>query len=357
MTERRLVAPIQPVFAILIVTALTAVSVWIMLPFLLALIWAAALVVATWPTMLTLQRRLGGRRVLAAALMALLMMTIFLLPLMLLVGAIAEHAGQISAGVASLQSFTFPTAPAWLARLPMGDRLTSAWNDLAGAGWSSLQPYVGQVVTWLAAHIGNIGGVVVEIVLTVVLATILYFQGDAAGRGVVLFFRRLGGARGERAVLLAAQAVRGVAFGVIGTAATQSILAGVGLGLAGVPFALPLTFLAFVLCLAQIGPLLVLLPAAGWLYWSGETGAAIALTVLTIVLAFLDNLLRPLLVRKGADLPLLLIFAGVLGGLLSMGLIGIFIGPVVLAVTYRLIEEWVLEDPPADDGNPRPGSP
>jgi predicted PurR-regulated permease PerM len=356
MTTSRLVAPIQPVFAILIVTLLTGLSLWIMRPFLLALIWAAALAVATWPMLLALRRRFGGRRVPAAALMALLTVTVFVLPLMLLVGAIAEHASQISAGVASLQSFTFPTAPHWLARLPMGDRLATAWNELAGAGWSSLQPYLGRVVSWLAANMGNVGGAVVEIVLTVVLATILYFQGDVAGRGVVLFFRRLGGARGERAVLLAAQAVRGVAFGVIGTAATQSILAGVGLGLAGVPFALPLTFVAFVLSLAQVGPLLVLLPAAGWLYWSGSTGAAVALLVLSVVLAFLDNLLRPFLVRKGADLPLLLIFAGVLGGLLSMGLIGLFVGPVVLAVTYRLIEEWVLEDVP-DVPAPGTGSP
>jgi predicted PurR-regulated permease PerM len=100
----------------------------------------------------------------------------------------------------------------------------------------------------------------------------------------------------------------------------------------------------FMLCIAQIGPVLVLAPAVAWLYWSGDTGWGTFLLVWTLVVVSLDNILRPYLIKKGADLPLLLIFAGVIGGLISFGLVGIFVGPVVLAVTYTLIDAWVRRD-------------
>jgi predicted PurR-regulated permease PerM len=126
-------------------------------------------------------------------------------------------------------------------------------------------------------------------------------------------------------------------------------LGGFGLVLAGVPYAGLLTVLMFMLCIAQLGPLLVLAPAVAWLYWSGDTVWASVLLVLTLVVGMLDNVLRPMLIRRGADLPLLLIFAGVVGGLLAFGLIGIFIGPVVLAVAYTLMQAWVAEYEPAAD--------
>ena len=125
------------------------------------------------------------------------------------------------------------------------------------------------------------------------------------------------------------------------TAVVQSVLAGVGLAVAGVPYAGLLTVVIFVACLAQIGPVIVLVPALVWLYWSGETGWGTFLVVVTLVVGTLDNVLRPMLIRLGADLPLLLIFAGVIGGLLAFGLVGIFVGPVVLAVAYTLMQSWV----------------
>jgi predicted PurR-regulated permease PerM len=157
------------------------------------------------------------------------------------------------------------------------------------------------------------------------------------------FGRRLAGVRGEEVVTLGGQAIRGVALGVVVTALAQSILGGIGLAITGVPFAPVLTALMFILCIAQIGPVLVLAPAVGWMYWTGDTGWATVLLVWTVVVGTMDNVLRPYLIKKGADLPLLLIFAGVIGGLLSFGLLGIFVGPLVLAVTYKLLEAWVSE--------------
>jgi predicted PurR-regulated permease PerM len=148
--------------------------------------------------------------------------------------------------------------------------------------------------------------------------------------------------------VLASQAIRGVALGVVLTALAQSLLAGLGLAIAGVPFAGMLTAVMLLLCLAQVGPMLVLVPATIWVYWSGDNLWGTLLLVWTLFVGTLDNFLRPFLIKQGADLPLLLIFAGVIGGLLSLGLLGIFVGPVVLAVAYTLLEAWVNETPRTD---------
>ena len=144
-----------------------------------------------------------------------------------------------------------------------------------------------------------------------------------------------------------------MALGVGVTAIVQALLGGIGLAIAGVPFAGLLTALMFMLCIAQIGALPVLVPAAIWAFWDGSTGWGVFLVVVSVVVAALDNVLRPVLIRLGADLPLLLIFAGVIGGLLAFGLVGIFVGPVVLAVAYTLLEAWISDGeapPPVDPG-------
>jgi predicted PurR-regulated permease PerM len=178
----------------------------------------------------------------------------------------------------------------------------------------------------------------------VAIAAIMYAGGESAADWTKRFGRRLGGTRGADAVVLAGQAIRGVALGVVVTAVVQSALGGIGLALAGVPMAAVLTALMFMLCIAQLGPILVLLPAVAWLYWSGDSGWGTFLLVWTAVVGSLDNVLRPYLIKKGADLPLLLIFAGVIGGMLTLGLVGIFVGPVVLAVAYTLLDAWVEDD-------------
>jgi len=127
------------------------------------------------------------------------------------------------------------------------------------------------------------------------------------------------------------------------TAIAQSVLGGVGLAVAGVPFASLLTAVMFMLCIAQLGPMLVLVPAVAWLYWSGAVGWGTFLLVVTLVAGTMDNVLRPLLIKRGADLPLLLILAGVIGGLVAFGLVGIFVGPVLLAVAYKLLGDWIAE--------------
>jgi len=184
----------------------------------------------------------------------------------------------------------------------------------------------------------------VQFLLTVIIAAIMYVGGERAAAAARRFGFRLAGERGEQSVQLAGQAIRSVALGVVVTAVAQSVLGGVGIALAGVPFAAVLTAIMFMLCIAQLGPLPVLVPVVIWLYWSGESGWGTFVLVWTIVVGSLDSILRPILIRKGAHLPLVLLLAGVIGGLIAFGLVGIFLGPVVLAVGYTLLQSWMAEE-------------
>jgi len=173
----------------------------------------------------------------------------------------------------------------------------------------------------------------------------MYAGGETAAAGIRKFARRFAGQRGEDVVLLASRAIRGVALGVVVTALVQAFLGGIGVAIAGVPFASVLTAAMLLLCLAQVGPTLVLLPATLWTFYTGDNVWGTVLAIWTVIVGTIDNFIRPVLIKQGADLPLLLIFAGVIGGLVSMGLLGIFVGPVVLAVAYTLAEAWVNEQP------------
>jgi predicted PurR-regulated permease PerM len=204
-----------------------------------------------------------------------------------------------------------------------------------------LAAYVGSAPHWLASQAGSLGRLMVQFLVTVIIVAVMYSSGEKAVAGLRAFGRRLAGPRGEAMVTLAGGAIRSIAMGVVVTALAQSLFSGLGLAIAGVPFATALTVAMLVLAIAQVGPLPVLIPAVLWTYRAQGVGWGTLLLVWSVAATTLDNLVRPFLIKRGADLPLLLIFAGVLGGLVSFGLTGIFVGPVVLAVAYRLLEEWV----------------
>jgi predicted PurR-regulated permease PerM len=343
--------------AVLFIGTLIVASLWIVRPFLAPVIWATMIVVATWPLMLRVERALGGKRVLAVTAMMLTILLVFVLPFWAAVGAILDYSDEVVGLARNFKDFKIPPPPSALEAVPVfGARIVAAWRDVAAlspeALAAKLAPYVGTVAKWLAAEAGMIGMLVVQFLLTLVIVAVMYSSGETAARGVRRFAHRLAGARGDDAAVLAAQAIRGVALGVVVTALVQSTLGGIGLVVAGVPFAGLLTAVMLLLCLAQVGVLPVLVPAVIWLYWSGDHVWGTVLLAFTVVAGTLDNVLRPILIKKGADLPLLLIFAGVIGGLLALGLLGIFVGPVVLAVAYTLLAAWV-DDVPADE---RPGA-
>ena len=336
--------------AVLFIVTLIVASTWIILPFLPATVWATMIVIATWPIMLRVQALLWNSRALAVVVMVIVLLLILVLPLSFAVISIVGNADQIAVLVTSLASFEMPPPPAWLGRLPLvGEAAVRAWEDLRTLGIEQLAPkavpYVVDATRWLMSQVGGVGGMVLHFLLTVIVAAILYASGETAAAALRRFGHRLAGERGEISVRLAGAAVRGVALGVVVTALVQSILGGVGLAIAGVPFATVLTAVMFILCIAQLGPVLVLAPAIIWMYWNGDASWATFLLVWSIPVVIVDNFLRPALIKMGADLPLPLIFVGVIGGLLGFGLVGIFVGPVVLAVAYTLLAGWVADAP------------
>jgi predicted PurR-regulated permease PerM len=335
-------------FQLLMLAALIGTSLWIMRPFLVALTWATMIAVSTWPLLLRAQAGLGGRRSLAVALMTTALLLVLVVPLYFAVTTVVENLAQLVRWSTTLATLTIPPMPSWVATLPViGPKIAEGWQDLAASSpediAAQLAPFAQKVAFWFAAQVGNIGLLLLQFLLTVIIATILYSKGETAAAAVDRFARRLAGAQGESAVHIAAQAIRAVALGVVVTALVQSILGGIGLAVAGVPFAAVLTALMFILGVAQIGAAPVLILAAIWVYARTGAGWGTAFLVWAIFCATFDNLLRPVLIRRGADLPLLLIFVGVIGGLVAFGVIGLFIGPAVLAVAYALLVEWMSE--------------
>ncbi|MCI0655712.1 MAG: AI-2E family transporter YdiK, partial [Acidobacteria bacterium] len=328
----------------------TVTSFRIAQAFALATIWATTIVVATWPLMRRVEGWLGKRRGAAVAVMMVVMLLVFVLPLGLAVDSVVANRETITGWIARLSEMTLPPSPAWLQKVPLvGSKIAAAWDDLAVAGTKALldqlSPYSRDAYGWLLGRLGSFGAALAQFLLTVVIAGILYSKGEIVAGGLRQFGRRLGGDRGDEVVTLAGQSIRAVALGVVVTALVQSVLGGIGLAIAGVPFAAMLTGAIFLLCIAQLGPVLVMIPAAIWLYLTTSHGWGIALLVWAVAVGMIDNVLKPVLIRRGADFPILLIFAGVLGGLLAFGVIGLFVGPVILATTYTLLRDWVRAEP------------
>jgi predicted PurR-regulated permease PerM len=332
------------VLFVLVLVILLAATAWTLLPFLSGGVWATTIAVATWPALLRVQALAGGRRWAAVTIMIALVLLALIVPFALAVSALVDAAHRSPAVLRDFLTHGLGDPPEWIAKVPFTgpDALTA-----------TLQPYARSAATWAIAATGGLGSTAVLVLLTIGLLAILYARGETAARGVLAFFHRLGGDTAERTVVLAAQAVRSVALGVIVTALIQALLAGLGLWFSGVPHPGLLLAMAFMLGLAQLGPLPILLPAIGWLYWSGNVGWAVALLIYSLPVAALDNFVRPMLIRRGVQLPLLLIIGGVIGGLIGFGVIGLFVGPVVLAATYTLARDWVARGQAAEAATER----
>jgi len=342
--------------AILFIGILIVASFWILRPFLSAIVWSTIIVVATWPILLKLQQRLWGRRGLAVAVMTLVLLMVIVVPLLVSVIAIAGKADDITAKVKSLSSFTVPQPPEWVGGIPLaGKKLDEKWQQFAGLSNEELSaritPYAQFALRWFAAQAGGIAAVLLQFLLTVIIAAVMYAGGETAASGIRSFAMRLAGPRGEEVAVLAAKAIRSVALGIVVTALIQTAIGGTGLVISGVPGAPVLIALVFMFCIAQLGPVLVMVPAVIWLYWKGDPLWGTVLLIFTIIAGTIDNVIRPVLIKKGADLPLIMIFAGVIGGLIAFGIIGLFIGPVVLAVTYTLLKDWA-SDSDGEDVSP-----
>jgi predicted PurR-regulated permease PerM len=337
----------RTLFAILFIGTLMAACSWILLPFLNAFLWATTLVVTTWPLMLGLQTRLGGKRGLAVTLATILLLLVVIIPLLLAVTVIIVKLDEFTVLSKSLASFTMPPPPDWIRGIPLaGAKISDTWMQYATLPPDEfsvrLTPYAEKVLKWFSTRAGTGLMMFSQFILTVIISAILYANGEKAAHGFRLFARRLAGQQGDDMVTLSGKTVRSVALGIVVTALIQTSIGGIGLIIAGVPAPGLLMAVMFMFGLAQVGSSPVLIPAVIWVYSKEGAMWGTILLAVSLVSILCDNVIRPFLIKKGADLPLIMIFAGVIGGLIAFGILGLFIGPIILAVSYTLLESWVL---------------
>ncbi|AOE84760.1 AI-2E family transporter [Pseudomonas sp. TCU-HL1] len=330
----------------ILLLALLGASLWVLAPFVSALFWAAVLAFASWPLMRLLSNLLKGRESAAAAVLTAGWMLLVALPLVWLVGNLAEHVRDATELVKNVQVEGLPPPPDWLPQVPLvGERLVRAWHSIDAQGaafFASLKPYMGQAGNWVLARSAQIGGGMVELVLSLVLVFFFYRDGPRMALFVERGLERLIGDRAEHYLALVAGTVQRVVNGVIGTAAAQAVLALIGFWIAGVPGALVLSIVTFALSLIPMGPPLVWVPATAWLAWHGDYGYAVFLGIWGMfVISGVDNVLKPYLISRGGNLPLVVVLLGVFGGILAFGFMGLFLGPTLLAVAYSLISDWI----------------
>jgi predicted PurR-regulated permease PerM len=317
---------------------------WIIRPFIVAVLWGVILAVAINPGYRRLRDGLGGRGGLAASAVSILALVLLIGPLSMLmtalVGNIADLAARLTAGRLAL-----PPPPAGLADWPVvGERAEQLWR-LASINLLSalheIQAQLRALGRWLLSLMAGAGFGLLNFVVAVIIAGLLLAHSAGGGRLPQAVATRLVGKRGPELAELAEHTVRNVARGVLGTALVQSALAGAGFVLAGVPWAALLTLACFLLCVVQIGPAVVLLGAVIYVFSAAGTLTGGLFLVWCVLVAAVDNVLKPLLIGRGSEVPLAVILAGVLGGLLAHGLIGLFVGPIVLALGYNLFGAWL----------------
>jgi predicted PurR-regulated permease PerM len=336
----------------LVVLAILILGCFLVLqPFLTAIVWAAILCVTMWPLFVHVTRWLGGRPGLAASAMVFV-----------IVGApIAENADRLIAAIRSAIAGGPPDPPAWVARLPLvGEYVAATWSTFAHDSASLLEEarrYIEPARKALLAGGATVLGGLVQLALSVFIAFFFFRDGVAIierARGAI---ERLAGERGQRLAAVATLTVRGVVVGLLGTALGQGVLMAIGLLLVGIKAAPLLGLVTFFLSLVPVGPPLVWIPAGFWLINQGATGAGIFLLLWgLLVVSTVDNFLKPLLISRGSDLPFVLVLLGILGGVVAFGFIGVFLGPVLIAVGFALLKEWAATTPPGASGpdDPRP---
>lgn len=329
----------------ILLLVLFGASFWVMAPFWSALFWGAVLAFASWPLMRLLTRWLGGRESLAAGILTLGWMLLVAVPLVWLGFNLADHVRDAVGLIKDIQVDGLPAAPTWLGSIPfVGERLVATWDSIDQQGAAlmvSIKPYLGQVGNWLLARSAQIGGGILELTLSLVFVFFFYRDGPRLAVFVHRLLERLIGERAGYYIELVAGTVQRVVNGVIGTAAAQALLALIGFLIAGVPGALVLGIVTFLLSLIPMGPPLVWIPATAWLAWKGDYTYAVFLGVWgTFIISGVDNVLKPYLISRGGNLPLVIVLLGVFGGLIAFGFIGLFIGPTLLAVAYSLLTDW-----------------
>ncbi len=334
---------IETVLTLILVFMVIAVCLMIISPFLMAIMWAVIIAIAVFPLYDTLVKKMKGRRVFPAILVTLLMLAFIFIPVILFFNSAANNIVAISdylhSGEVNIKSPS-PAIRNWpLVGKPLYDFLLTFSDNIQ----SIFQKYYPQILSASKVFLEGVLSAAMtflQLLLSVIIAgALLATRGTDSASGI--FFSRVAGKRGPEFRELCISTIRNVVKGILGVAVIQACLAGAGLYLAGVPYAGILTVLCLILAILQVGPGIVILGAVIFLFYTHSTLYAVLWTVYFIGVGFSDNILKPYLLGKGAPVPMLIIFLGVIGGFLLYGFIGLFVGPIILSIGYKLILAWM----------------
>lgn len=329
-----------------IVLILLAGCLLVLRPFVSALLWAAVLCSASWPLYSRLLQFVRQRRTVAALLMTLGMVLIVLLPLIIVGTTLVDNVNELTAATRRWVEAGPPSPPEWLGKVPViGAKAVDSWQNLAGDTGKLMESVKGWIPTvsgWLLKGGILLGNGLVQLALSIFIAFFLFRDGVAVADKLSAAVRRLGGDKGARLLTVASKTVRGVVYGILGTALVQAVLAGIGFLVAGVPGAALLALLTFFVSVVPVvGTGLVWIPASVWLFHQGSPGWGIFMIIWGLIVGNVDNVVKPWLISQGSNMPFILIFFGVIGGALAFGFIGVFLGPTLLAVGFRILQEWM----------------
>lgn len=336
---------VETITAFAALALLAAGCVLVLWPFFFALLWAMILTFSTWPAYAWLERRLRQRPALAALIMTVLLGLAFVLPLILIATTLADAVTLAADALRRLLNRGPPPPPDWIAALPMvGPDLLQAWRELAGDASefaAFAQPYLINARSWALDAGVEIGVAIVELSLSVCAAFFFYRGGIQVVERIRAIGQRIVGDRMQQLLMVTASTTRGVVYGTVGGALVQGILATVGFWLAGLPGPWFLGSLTFLFGLVPGGPPLIWISAALWLLIDEQVGWALFTALWgLLVVSGSKSLLKPYLISRESQMPILIVFLGVVGGAAAFGFIGVFLGPTLLGVAYALLVDW-----------------
>jgi predicted PurR-regulated permease PerM len=328
------------------VVVLALLCLLVLRPFISAALWAVILCFTTWPLFLSLEEMLGGRRTLSALIATLFLAAVIVVPVAILGATLADNVSALISASQKLIREGPPSPPDWVASIPLvGSHIADYWNYLNQGSTVRLQelarllPAAKVIALWGGSALAE---GIFQITLSLIIAFFFYRDGHAAAAQLQMSLRRIAGERGDRLLELAGATIRAVVYGILGTSLLQGVVAAIGFGIAGVPGAVSLGFVTFLLSLVPGGPPIVAAFAAFWLYRQGSLPWAIFVMAWGLMVGMLDNIVKPLLISRGGSTPMILVMLGVLGGALAFGVIGMFLGPTLVALGYSLFEQWAV---------------
>jgi predicted PurR-regulated permease PerM len=342
---------VELLIAIGILVLLLLGCLLVLMPFVSAILWAAVLCLSTWPLYQRAVILVRGHNSIAALLMTIALAITVVAPFAIVGASIASNVSDVIGAIRNVIHEGPPQLPAFVVQIPfVGPWMSTHWHEFTSEGAVSLEQlgsFIDPLKTFLLKVGAAVGEGLLQVSLSLIICFFLYRDGQRAAQKLNEIVDRLVGERGLRLLEVARETIFGVVYGIIGTALAQAILAGIGFLIAGVPGALLLAFMTFVLAAIPIGPPLIWIPASVWLFWQGERGWGIFMAIWgLLIVSGSDNVIKPMLISRAGNTPLLLIMLGVFGGALAFGFIGLFLGPTLLAVGYSLLDDWISPSAP-----------